>query len=44
MSHCLTPHVVAVNVNFGQAVQSVLNSVAHAIPKIFVFLAILIIA
>ncbi len=43
MSHAAMSHVVAVNVNFGQSVQSLLNTVAHAIPKIFVFLAILII-
>ncbi len=39
----IRPHLIAANVNFGQSVQSLLNSVAHAIPKIFVFLMILII-
>ena len=41
--HNVRPPAVAVNVNFGQAVQSLLNSVAHAIPKIFVFLMVLVI-
>ena len=36
-------HALAVNVNFGQSVQNLINTVAHAIPKIVVFLLILII-
>jgi hypothetical protein len=36
-------HALAVNVNFGQSVQNLINTVAHAIPKIVVFLLILIV-
>ena len=36
-------HALAINVNFGQSVQNLINTVAHAIPKIVVFLLILIV-
>jgi hypothetical protein len=36
-------HALAINVNFGQSVQNLINTVAHAIPKILVFLFILVV-
>ncbi len=36
-------HALAINVNFGQGLQNLINTVAHAIPKILVFLLILVI-
>lgn len=35
-------HALAVNVNFGQGLQNLINTIAHAIPKIAVFLLILV--
>ncbi|HUJ05155.1 MAG TPA: hypothetical protein VLX31_03485 [Streptosporangiaceae bacterium] len=37
------PHALAVSVNFGQSLQNLINTIAHAIPKIAVFLLILIV-
>lgn len=37
------PHALAVSVNLGQSLQNLINTIAHAIPKIAVFLLILIV-
>lgn len=36
-------HALAINVNFGQGLQNLINTVAHAIPKVLVFLLILVV-
>jgi Conserved TM helix len=40
MSHA---HALAISVNFGSGVQNLVNTIAHAIPKIAVFLLILVV-
>jgi Conserved TM helix len=36
-------HLAAINVNFGQSIQNLLNTIARSIPKILVFLLILVV-